>query len=1112
MQKYIVLFNVSCFKAARHTICNNTAKKVVFRKMEIFNYSHIESDKSFTCDLCNKGDLTKQGLKTHKTRMHKGHVPNSTSASLCEKPSLENKKSNIEACIKARGSEYMSIKTDYSDYQEKLKNRSDSKEYPDIFKVHAFSQPGFRRFKKKKKEQLEKAEDDIKRMICNTRFPTFGFWKFITKIFYKDLRSLSDKNKFNWELFQLGNVYMVNYIEQVQGFRQLVEASYIFLIELLNLQNISSDNYSQSEWDSNHLFEQLTLKKLRSELYCDITIGSWYESNKASPLEDRIKKNIDDKYTTLEVKEEIFKQYEEYVKIVVKTINDLKTQYIVEFRDTLIGLQDKLFHHQKLLSSAGILESLNEPKFAEGNQNREKNETKEENEDEIVTLSPVFINSNEDEIVLSGDEVANNATQKEQKQQRTRFGIDISTVPRDCLIGQEWLNDSVINSSIQMISELDPNVIIYDTYFHTTLVTRGFEFVSKVYKANNLFTKRSILIPIHNRSKTKGHWYLANFSFEYNQLSLLDPYNFPNAPTEEERREKLKNKENESMQILKKLVKKYFRPLFTLNNKSFPHLTLKVLLPPDIPAQNDTWNCGPFMLAFIKSIVTKRHFDFDNDDMPSFREIIIEEMSTGSVTTRIKQDDDIDEIEDETESSDVIDEVGFESDYNYCLICNLQFSTVDDLRAHQSVHNEQTERCDERGENYLKGEQISNHTEEHDMVLIKTCDMCEETFNNNKDLQSHVSSHAGPSSFSCPFKLCNYKTIIQNDLQEHVNICHPESKKGSVNVNPALTEKMVNEPLIKRKYLLQQLVTFEEKEEYDENNDNVDQCEAGNNDKVENGVFTYSINNPAINENHCVSEAIKEEQDDMNKPIEDVIEDSHLVQGLMNENVLKDVTNNLTINDAISLKDFMDEKVENPSEGIRNVHENVKRKFQPNILDESVSYKKLKIQKDDTQFVQKEDKKDVDKIEQKPIVKDKSEKTYSTQLKVFGKQMMSIHLNKNEWKRLTVYQMKVLTQTMSGMINFKNRQVFDNHTFRANPTITKLFMQEYKKYIHDISFNLCGVNFDRNIDDGEKKKIFKQILRPENIHKKLNKRTGRIEYNFIQMTGQKFETFVTMFC
>ena len=115
-------------------------------------------------------------------------------------------------------------------------------------------------------------------------------------------------------------------------------------------------------------------------------------------------------------------------------------------------------------------------------------------------------------------------------------------------------------------------------------------------------------------------------------------------------------------------------------------------------------------------------------------------------------------------------------------------------------------------------------------------------------------------------------------------------------------------------------------------------------------------------------------------------------------------------------------------------------------------------------------------------------------------------------ERLTVYQMNVLTQTMSCMIKFKNRQVFDNHTFRANPTITKIFMQEYKKYIHDISFNLCGVNFDRNIDDGEKKKIFNQILRPENIHKKLNKRTGRIEYNFIQMTVPKFETFVELFC
>ena len=129
-----------------------------FKTMDLVE-KHVKSDhdKIFKCDLCEKGDFTSRGLKTHRTRVHTG--PNAEQKSLKDKvvtlfkhskeKALKNKKLQIKEAIAAGGSECGSIKKDYIEYEENQRNRSSCESFLDIFKVQALDQPSFKKFRKK---------------------------------------------------------------------------------------------------------------------------------------------------------------------------------------------------------------------------------------------------------------------------------------------------------------------------------------------------------------------------------------------------------------------------------------------------------------------------------------------------------------------------------------------------------------------------------------------------------------------------------------------------------------------------------------------------------------------------------------------------------------------------------------------------------------------------------------------------------------------------------------------------------------------------------------------------------------------------------------------------
>jgi len=205
---------------------------------------------------------------------------------------------------------------------------------------------------------------------------------------------------------------------------------------------------------------------------------------------------------------------------------------------------------------------------------------------------------------------------------------NLSNINLSCLYSPNWLNDEVINEYLKLVNKLNERIFIYETQFHEAFSSDGFSRVENYYRRKQPLSFSAILIPVHNIN----HWFLIKFS--ENELVSYDPYNYPGASSRE-KQEKLKQNFDFQMNILNNLREDYFKPLHHKYEKSCPEISLKVLLPPEIPAQNNGYDCGVFLLAFAKCILTKQEFDFCGEDMLEFRNIIREEMESQNVSFNI---------------------------------------------------------------------------------------------------------------------------------------------------------------------------------------------------------------------------------------------------------------------------------------------------------------------------------------------------------------------------------------------------------------------------------------------------------------------------------------------
>ena len=165
---------------------------------------------------------------------------------------------------------------------------------------------------------------------------------------------------------------------------------------------------------------------------------------------------------------------------------------------------------------------------------------------------------------------------------------------------------------------------MYTTYFHQSFSEGGFEKVENYYRKYDILSYRTIFIPVHHGS----HWFLI--TFDGKELVSYDPYNYPGA-NGRKKEELLENNMQFHRRILTNLKEGYFKPTFQKHNKQWKEIAIKVKLPPEIPAQDNSHDCGVFLLTFAKYLLFNKNFDFGTNDMILIRETIRKEMQASQI-------------------------------------------------------------------------------------------------------------------------------------------------------------------------------------------------------------------------------------------------------------------------------------------------------------------------------------------------------------------------------------------------------------------------------------------------------------------------------------------------
>ena len=194
-----------------------------------------------------------------------------------------------------------------------------------------------------------------------------------------------------------------------------------------------------------------------------------------------------------------------------------------------------------------------------------------------------------------------------------------------CLDSNSWLNDEVINQYLKLVNELDKSAFMFTSFFHTAFREGGFKRVKSYYRKSELLEYRELYIPVHK----ENHWILITYNGT--ELVAYDPFNYPQSSLKERKRLLDQNKKR-LLNILSQLEMKYFKPIFVLKKKLFKGLSLHVKVPPEIPAQNNSWDCGVFLTTFVKYLILKKTFNFDCESMNSIRKTMKMELQNGQLT------------------------------------------------------------------------------------------------------------------------------------------------------------------------------------------------------------------------------------------------------------------------------------------------------------------------------------------------------------------------------------------------------------------------------------------------------------------------------------------------
>ena len=198
-----------------------------------------------------------------------------------------------------------------------------------------------------------------------------------------------------------------------------------------------------------------------------------------------------------------------------------------------------------------------------------------------------------------------------------------------------WLNDININDYGKLLQRhFEGKIFVFSSYFYSRLIEFGYDHVKRWMKNVDIFDMKFVFYPMFENS----HWFLGIQNNLTNQLQLLDPYDPSyNIVLSSKNRMYAKDLEQMKNDRLKKIIHKHKNRLenivnlFLKKHERYCDFQLDVLVPPSIPKQTNDNDCGVFLIEFMKFTTVGKQFTFTCDNMPHFRQQLIQEMTSQTI-------------------------------------------------------------------------------------------------------------------------------------------------------------------------------------------------------------------------------------------------------------------------------------------------------------------------------------------------------------------------------------------------------------------------------------------------------------------------------------------------
>eukprot|EP00092_Neocalanus_flemingeri_P022722 GFUD01024642.1.p1 GENE.GFUD01024642.1~~GFUD01024642.1.p1 ORF type:complete len:2733 (+),score=580.47 GFUD01024642.1:994-8199(+) len=213
-----------------------------------------------------------------------------------------------------------------------------------------------------------------------------------------------------------------------------------------------------------------------------------------------------------------------------------------------------------------------------------------------------------------------NISQSERNTKQLITESEKQEIDFKCLFSPNWLTAVIIDSYMKLLQTIDLGILIFETSFSQTFQEVGYENLAVIYKDKKIINCKKIYIPIYE----ENHCYLV--TCDKSELSLFDPYNFPDTIDEKKKELLLENYQNH-LKFLMRMKDLYFKPLYENHNLTCPDFELSIFLPPKLPSLKNSYDCGVFLAMFVKYLIQKKKFDFDGDTAICIRESMREELA-----------------------------------------------------------------------------------------------------------------------------------------------------------------------------------------------------------------------------------------------------------------------------------------------------------------------------------------------------------------------------------------------------------------------------------------------------------------------------------------------------